>query len=89
MQSQIRPSPLQDCNSDPVFTESNPHWDKVLGALEADVPVGIVPPQSQVLSVLAEYLELAAFGEVDAQGALDEAASEAQSLIDTYWDSVA
>lgn len=88
MQSQLRPSPLQDCNADPVFSESNPHWDKVLGALEADVPVGIVPPQSQVLAVLGEYLELAAFGEVDAQGAIDEAAAECQAMLDECWSSV-
>ncbi|MEJ7838439.1 MAG: extracellular solute-binding protein [Thermomicrobiales bacterium] len=89
MQSQLRPSPLQDCNSSTVFSESNPHWDKVLGALESDVPVGIVPPQSQVFSVLTEYLELAAFGEVDAQGAIDEAAAESQAMLDEYWGTQA
>ena len=88
MLTQGRPSPLQDCNARPEFAERNPNWDKVQAALEADVPVGIVPPQTQVLALLTEYLELAAFGELDAKGALDEAAGEAQALLDEYWSSV-
>jgi ABC-type glycerol-3-phosphate transport system substrate-binding protein len=88
MVAQLRPSPLKDCNANPVFAEGNPYWDKVLTALESDIPVGIVPPQSQVLALLMEYLELAAFGDIDAQGALDESAAEAQALLDEYWSSV-
>jgi multiple sugar transport system substrate-binding protein len=87
MRSQVRPSPLVACNDDPVFAESNPHWAKIQEALAADVPIGIVPPQSQILALLGEYIELAAFGEVGAQDALDESAGEAQALLDEYWAS--
>lgn len=87
MLEQLRPSPLADCNGNPAYTEANPYWEKVLAALEADVPVGIVPPQSQVLALLGEYVELAAFGEIGAQDALDEAAGEAQALLDEYWSA--
>jgi ABC-type glycerol-3-phosphate transport system substrate-binding protein len=87
MKAQGRPSPLIACNEDPSFTERNPHWDKVQAALEADIPVGIIPPQTQVLALLTEYLELAAFGEMGAQEALDEAAGEAQALVDEYWSN--
>jgi ABC-type glycerol-3-phosphate transport system substrate-binding protein len=87
MKAQGRPSPLIACNEDPSFAERNPHWDKVQTALESDIPVGIIPPQTQVLALLTEHLELAAFGEMSAQDALDEAAGEAQALVDEYWSA--
>lgn len=85
MLDQSRPSPLQDCNANPAYQEANPHWDKVLEAFEVDVPVGIVPPQTRILALLDEYIELVAFGEVGVEESLNEAAAEAQALLDEYW----
>lgn len=85
---QARPSPLQDCNSNPAYTEANPHWDVVLEALSRDVAVGIVPPQSRILAVLEEQVDLAMYGELTPQEALDIAAEEGQALLDEYWTSV-
>lgn len=85
---QLRPSPLQDCNENPEYAEANPHWDLVLESLSRDVAVGIVPPQTRVLTTLTDYVDLAMFGEMEPAEALDMAAEEAQGFLDEYWSSV-
>jgi len=88
MQEQARPSPLIACNEDPVFYELNPNWDNVKAALEADIALPIVPPQSQIQSFITEYVDLAMFGELSPQEALDLAAEESQAVLDAYWSSI-
>ena len=88
MQQQARPSPLIACNEDPVFYDLNPNWDNVKAALESDIALPIVPPQSRVIEILNQYVELALFGEMSAQEALDAAAEEAQFVLDEYWSSL-
>lgn len=85
---QARPSPLQDCNENPAYTEANPHWDVVLDALSKDVAVGIVPPQTRILTTLTDYVDLALYGEIDPSEALDLAAEETQGFLDEYWSGV-
>ncbi|MBN1285736.1 MAG: hypothetical protein JXB47_10085 [Anaerolineae bacterium] len=88
MQQQSRPSPLIACNEQEIFYELNPAWDNVKAALEADVALPVVPPQSRILAVIDEYVELALFGELSPQEALDVAVEEAQIILDEYWASV-
>jgi ABC-type glycerol-3-phosphate transport system substrate-binding protein len=87
MLTQERPSPLMDCNENPAYQEINPHWDKVVQAMENDVSVGIVPVQSQVISTLTDYIDLVAFEEMTPEEALGMAAEEAQGILDDYWSS--
>jgi multiple sugar transport system substrate-binding protein len=88
MQQQARPSPLIECNEDPAFYELNPAWDNVKAALESDVALPIVPPQSRILDTLNQYVELAFFGDMSPEEALNTAAAEAQAILDEYWSSV-
>jgi multiple sugar transport system substrate-binding protein len=88
MQQQARPSPLIACNEDPAFYELNPAWDNVKAAMESDVALPIVPPQSRILDVLNQYVELAFFGDMTPADALNAAAGEAQAILDEYWSSV-
>jgi multiple sugar transport system substrate-binding protein len=88
MQEQARPSPLIECNADPIYYELNPAWDNVIRALESDVALPIVPPQSRVIEILNQYVELAFFGEFSVQDALDAAADEANAILDEYWSSI-
>ena len=84
---QARPSPLIACNEDPVYYELNPAWDNVIAALESDVSLPVVPPQSRILEVIEETVDLALYGELSPQEALDLAAEEAQAILDDYWSS--
>lgn len=88
MQQQARPSPLKECNEDPIFYEINPAWDNVKRALESDVALPVVPPQSRILEIITQYVDLALYGEMSPQEALDAAAEEAQAVLDEYWASV-
>ena len=88
MVAQERPSPLIACNENPDFTAANPHWDKVVTALENDISIGIVPVQSDILRSLADYIEMVGFDELSPEEALNEAAEEAQGTLDDYWASV-
>jgi len=87
MLEQERPSPLKDCNENPQYAEINPHWDKVVQSMENDVSVGIVPVQSEIISVLTDYVELVGFEEMSPEEALNAAAEEAQGILDGYWSS--
>jgi ABC-type glycerol-3-phosphate transport system substrate-binding protein len=84
---QARPSPLQPCNENPEYQQVNPYWDVVQESLQRDVAVGIVPPQARILDAIDQNVELAMYGEVSAEEALEEAAAQAQSLLDAYWNS--
>jgi ABC-type glycerol-3-phosphate transport system substrate-binding protein len=87
MLEQERPSPLISCNENPEYAELNPHWDKVLKALESDVSIGIVPVQGEIFSTLKDYVELVGFEEMSPKDGLDAAAEEAQGILDDYWSS--
>jgi multiple sugar transport system substrate-binding protein len=87
MLEQERPSPLIAFNENPEYAELNPHWDKVLQALENDVSIGIVPVQGEVFSTLTDYVELVAFEEMSVEDGLNAAAEEAQGILDDYWSS--
>jgi multiple sugar transport system substrate-binding protein len=88
MQQQARPSPLIACNEDPVYQTLNPNWDNVVAALESDVALPIVPVQSRIISILNEFVELAIFGEMSPQEALDAAAADAQAVLTDYWSTL-
>jgi ABC-type glycerol-3-phosphate transport system substrate-binding protein len=87
MLEQERPSPLISCNENPEYAELNPHWDKVLQALENDVSIGIVPVQGEIFSTLMDHVELVAFEEMSVEDGLNAAAEEAQGILDDYWSS--
>ncbi|HVL23045.1 MAG TPA: ABC transporter substrate-binding protein [Thermomicrobiales bacterium] len=87
MLEQERPSPLIAFNENPAYTELNPHWDKVLTALENDISIGIVPVQGEMFTTLKDYVDLVAFEEMSPKDGLDAAAEEAQGILDDYWSS--
>jgi len=87
MLQQERPSPLIDANENPEYQDINPHWDKVIQSMEHDVSVGIVPVQTEIISVLTDYVDLVAFEEMSPEEGLNMAAEEAQGILDEYWSS--
>ena len=46
-----------------------------------------MPPQSEILATLADYIEMVGFDELSPEDALNEAAAEAQAILDEYWSS--
>jgi len=87
MLQQERPSPLIACNENPEYEELNPHWDKLLGFLENDISIGVVPVQSEIFSTLTDYIDLVGFEEMSPEEGLAMAAEEAQGILDDYWAS--
>ena len=88
MQQQARPSPLRACNEDPSYYELNPAWDNVIAALESDVALPIVPPQTRIIEILNQYVELAFYGEFSPAEALELAEEEANAILSDYWSSI-
>ncbi|MCC9077658.1 extracellular solute-binding protein [Litorilinea aerophila] len=85
MQQQGRPSPLKACNEDPSYYDVNPKWDKVLKSLESDVSVDILPEHARIRDMVDQAVQAAMFGDKTPQAALDEAAAQAQAVIDEFW----
>jgi multiple sugar transport system substrate-binding protein len=84
MFAQGRPSPVRECNENEAYYEENPYWDTVLESLSIDKSVPITPAQAQINTILNRAVEEAMFG-ADAKTVLDEAAEEAQALLDEFW----
>ncbi len=84
MYAQERPSPVKQCNENPDYYQANPYWDVVLKSLDIDVSVSITPMQGQINDILSRAVEQAFYG-ADAQTVLDDAAQEAQALLDKFW----
>lgn len=82
--AQGRPSPVKTCNENSAYYDANPYWDVVLASLDIDVSVSITPVQGQINDILARAVEEAFYG-ADAQTVLDDAAGEAQALLDEFW----
>lgn len=87
MQEQSRPSPLKECNEDQMYYEVNPKWDLVLESLERDVSVNILPIHTRVRDIVDQAVQAAMFGDKTPEQALNDAADEAQVLIDEYWST--
>jgi ABC-type glycerol-3-phosphate transport system substrate-binding protein len=85
MQQQSRPSPLKECNEDQMYYDVNPKWDLVLESLERDVSVKILPIHTRIRDIVNQAVEAAMFGDKTPEQALNDAADEAQVLIDEYW----
>lgn len=85
MQQQGRPSPLRECNQAQLYYDANIHWDKVLEALKTDVSVQIMPEHARVRDILNQGVQSAMFGEKTPAQALQDAAKEAQAVVDEYW----
>ncbi|GAB4513523.1 MAG: hypothetical protein Kow0047_25200 [Anaerolineae bacterium] len=87
MLQQGRPSPIREVNEDPSYYEVNPHWDKVLKALETDVSVQILPVHTRVRDIVNQGVQAAMFGDMTPAEALRQAAEQAQAVIDEYWST--
>ncbi|MCB9159433.1 MAG: extracellular solute-binding protein [Caldilineaceae bacterium] len=85
MQQQSRPSPLKECNEDQMYYDVNPKWDLVRDSLERDVSVDILPIHNRVRDVVEQAVQAAMFGEKSPEEALNDAADQANAIIDEYW----
>ena len=83
--AQSRPSPVKACNENPAYYDVNPFWATVLEGLATDTPVPITPVQGQLAEILNNQIEEAFFGLKSAEDALNDAAAEAQELLDEFW----
>ena len=86
MIEQGRPSPIKAVNENPYYYEVNPQWDKVLTVMESDVSVDILPIHNRVRDMVEQAVQSAMFGDETAQVALDNAAEQAQAIIDEFWN---
>lgn len=85
MQVQSRPSPLKECNEDQMYFDVNPKWNVVQEALERDVSVKMLPIHNRVRDVVDQAVQAAMFGDKSPEQALNDAAIEAQAIVDEYW----
>ena len=85
MKEQGRPSPIKAVNEDPEFYEVNPRWDVVLQSLESDVSVQIPPVHARIRDFVNQAVESALFGDATPEEALNQAAEQAQAVLDEYW----
>lgn len=86
MLRQARPSPVRAFNSNPAYFEMNPDWLIVGEALSRSTSLPMLPYTAQVLNQLASAVGSALFGDEDPGTALEEAASQAQAIVNEYWD---
>lgn len=87
MMEQGRPSPIRAVNENPMYYEVNPEWDVVLESLENDVSVPLFPDHTRVRDIVDQAVEAALFGEMTPEEALNDAAEQAQAILDEYWSS--
>lgn len=85
--AQGRPTPVVAYNDDPRFSEGNPFWDIFLESGALTAPIVNTPVQEEVDRIVLEMTELALRGRVAPDVAIANAASEAQALLDEYWDN--
>ena len=85
MQQQSRPSPLKECNEDQMYYDVNPKWDLVRDSLERDVSVDMLPIHNRVRDAVEQAVQAAMFGEKTPEEALNDAADQANAIIDEYW----
>ena len=83
--AQGRPAPVKACNENPAYYDVNPYWSVVLAGLETDTAVPITPVQGQLAEILRNHIEEAFFGMKSAEDALNDAAAEAQAMLDEFW----
>ena len=83
--NQGRPSPVQQCNQNTAYYDSNPYWDVVLASLASDVSIPVTPVQSRINDVVGTLVEEAYFGQKSAAEALATGAEEAQRILDEFW----
>jgi ABC-type glycerol-3-phosphate transport system substrate-binding protein len=82
---QNRPSPVRECNENPEYYEANPYWDKVLQALELDIPFPMTPVQGEIREAVSASLDEVWLGTKAPKEALDEAYDQAQPVLDEFW----
>ena len=87
MIQQSRPSPIRSVNEDPSFYEANPAWDTVLASLESDVSVQIFPEHVRVRDIVEQAVQAAMFGDMTPEEALNDAAEQAQAIMDEFWSA--
>ena len=87
MMEQGRPSPIRAVNENSMYYEVNPEWDVVLESLENDVSVALFPDHVRVRDIVNQAVEAAMFDEMTPEEALNDAAEQAQAILDEYWSS--
>ncbi len=83
--NQGRPSPVQQCNQNSAYYDSNPYWDVVLNSLATDVSIPVTPVQSRISDVVGTTVDEAYFGVETPADALAKGAEEAQRILDEFW----
>ncbi len=81
------PIPDSRRNEDPFYYEANPAWDKVLASLGNDVSVPIFPEHVRVRDIVNQAVEAAMFGDMTPEEALNDAAEQAQAILDEFWSA--
>lgn len=85
MQSQLRPSAVQECTQSAFYTDNNQWWPEVLDVIGHEVATPLSPVKAKVDEVALRELEEALFKRKTPKDALDTAAAEGQKILDDYW----
>lgn len=85
MLRQGRPSPVRAFNDNPAYFETNPYWLVVGEALARAVTLPSYPFTRDVMNIFGGAVGSVAWGDQAAVPALEQAAAQAQALIDEYW----
>jgi multiple sugar transport system substrate-binding protein len=81
-QVQGRPSSVRQYNTDPAYSQGNPHWPIVAQALELTQPVPITPVFSEDQTILQQYTEESLLNKRSPADALKTARVDAQKVHD-------
>lgn len=84
-QAQLRPTPIRKFNEDPFYHKSNPYWDVVLKNLATAKFSPPLPVTPQIKQLIRDQVDLVLYGQKSVEEGLNQAAREAQKIVDEWW----
>lgn len=83
--AQGRPSPVIAFNEDPAMAGDNPHWDAYIANMDKSEKSEITPVSGQINELITRMTEEALMKVKTPEQALNDAAAEAQQILDEFW----
>ena len=83
--AQGRPSPVIAFNEDPAMSSGNPFWEAYIANMELSEKSRITPVSGQINDLITRMTEEALMKVKTPEQALNDAAEEAQQILDEYW----
>lgn len=83
--AQGRPSPVRKFNEAPEFRKLNPNFDRLLLALQTEVPFPGLPVQKELYDTVISTFWSVVDGSKEPRELVTSAAEKAQVILDQYW----